>query len=197
MRERIVCTFNSGRHDNLDRRSNDSLLSQTNLTDNQEVLFEEKDDDGNLSDFPADDDSFMPSLGPDITFSSDSVAPQVPQENEVTRRGKLDKAGVAGHVGLRNLGNTCFANSALQCLSHSPNFVSHFLSNKYENELNADNPIGNQGELAQEYGTERYSNTILLRVFAFQNPTFLFLFPVRCAIQGSFSSSCMTSRQEV
>lgn len=36
--------------------------------------------------------------------------------------------GLAGLVGLANLGNTCYMNSALQCLSNTPSLTRHFLS---------------------------------------------------------------------
>ena len=59
----------------------------------------------------------------------------------------------AGRVGLANLGNTCFLNSALQCLSHTRHLTSYFLSEDaaWETELNVDNPLGSGGALVRAY----------------------------------------------
>jgi ubiquitin carboxyl-terminal hydrolase 4/11/15 len=66
-------------------------------------------------------------------------------------RGRAKNGKVRGHVGLTNLGNTCYMNSALQCLRSVEELSMYFLSNKWKHDINVTNPIGHKGAIARVY----------------------------------------------
>uniref|UniRef100_A0A4W4G5G8 Ubiquitin carboxyl-terminal hydrolase 32 n=1 Tax=Electrophorus electricus TaxID=8005 RepID=A0A4W4G5G8_ELEEL len=57
-----------------------------------------------------------------------------------------------GATGLSNLGNTCFMNSSIQCVSNTKPLTEYFTSGCHLYELNRTNPIGMRGHMAKCYG---------------------------------------------
>ena len=55
-----------------------------------------------------------------------------------------------GACGLTNLGNTCYQNSAIQCMGYTPLLRAYLLSSQYKTDINKDNPLGTGGKLLEE-----------------------------------------------
>lgn len=61
--------------------------------------------------------------------------------------------GAIGGTGLKNLGNTCYMNSIIQCLSGTIPFARYFISGLYKQHINKENFLGTGGALANEFAT--------------------------------------------
>lgn len=70
-----------------------------------------------------------------------------------TVTGKTTNGGSGGTVGFSNLGNTCYMNSALQCLLHVPEINNYFFLDIHNKELNTTNALGFKGEVAMAFAS--------------------------------------------
>ncbi|KAF7726254.1 ubiquitin-specific protease doa4 [Apophysomyces ossiformis] len=75
-------------------------------------------------------------------------------------------AVMIGTTGLKNLGNTCFMNSIIQCLSGTIPLARYFISGTFKQHINRDNPLGTGGVLAEGFAD-------LLRVMWSENYNFI------------------------
>jgi ubiquitin carboxyl-terminal hydrolase 4/11/15 len=70
------------------------------------------------------------------------------KEKLIITRSSESKLGL---VGLANLGNTCYMNTAIQCISTCWELTNYFLRDYYIDHINKVNPIGTKGILVNKY----------------------------------------------
>ncbi|XP_075751718.1 ubiquitin carboxyl-terminal hydrolase 15 isoform X4 [Rhipicephalus microplus] len=125
------CSSNTYEH--LSDRSR--TIQDIGLYPSQILLLEERNDDGSW---------------PRATRSYSAVSSSY---NSYSGNYNYDLQGgnTPGLCGLGNIGNTCFMNSALQCMSNTPPLTEYFMTDRYLSELNDSNPLGMRGEIAKSY----------------------------------------------
>uniref|UniRef100_A0A671VL28 Ubiquitin carboxyl-terminal hydrolase n=1 Tax=Sparus aurata TaxID=8175 RepID=A0A671VL28_SPAAU len=151
----------------------DSTVQDAGLFQGQVLVIERKNEDGtwprqashpkssttpsrNFTTSPKLSSNSTASISSTVTNGDSSCSPGYTLNNSTSSGNSSsynyrESQSQPGLCGLSNLGNTCFMNSALQCLSNASPLTEYFLNDQYEAEINRENPLGMRGEIAEAY----------------------------------------------
>lgn len=73
------------------------------------------------------------------------------KKEEILMAPKTEVHPNGGRCGLLNIGNTCYMNTGLQCLSHIPDLVKLLLTDEFMSMINKTNPMGSGGLVAESF----------------------------------------------
>ncbi|CAZ82424.1 unnamed protein product [Tuber melanosporum] len=76
--------------------------------------------------------------------------PEVTSKSPLTPFAGMNTVNI-GTTGLKNLGNTCYMNAVLQCMSGTIPLSRYFLDGSYKSHVSKDNPLGSRGVLAEAF----------------------------------------------
>nr|ASL70037.1 ubiquitin specific protease [Dugesia japonica] len=134
--------------------SETTSLSDARLTQYNKLYVDVRNSEGEFSFKENRSHSYANSSGA-VKGGSSSVAygPYLPSSPSTCKTDEPinDSRYTPGVCGLSNLGNTCFMNSAIQCISNVRPITDYFLKNSWMSDLNKDNPLGMEGRIATAY----------------------------------------------
>lgn len=142
-------------HTNNAKYNGKSTIQHWNLVTDQTLVLDEAIDDVWVSTYTKQRAAkAQPKSSSSLLSSKPNSGRNSPAPQGATTRGRALHKRIGksiGAVGLHNLGNTCYMNSALQCVRSVEELTKYFLTDSYTDEINKANPLGYNGRVAMAY----------------------------------------------